>query len=146
MSPNFRCETGGVESVNNYKFSPTVDSLNDDKLITSNNLDFSGLSSSKINFSKKYSSILNEFAPSLEKNSNIEFKQRLNLMRIQSKLENNNKNNRLNSPNISYKLQDLKYNFFTKENNQNNYFDCKSPLRTISNIDNGCNLFLCLPI
>ena len=139
MSPNFRCETGGVDSVNNYKIGSTVDSLYDEKLYTSNNLDFSGFSVPKNNFSRKYSNILNEFSPSLEKNSTIEFKQRLNLMCIQSKLENRRKTS---SHNFSNKMQDIKFNYLTQDQSENNYYISKSPLKTISGLDGGCNKYL----
>jgi len=138
MSPNYRCETGGVETLHNYNLSPTVNSINDDKLYTQNNLDFSGFSSSnKNNFSKKYSNILNELSPSLNKNSNVDFKQRLNLMRIQSKLETNT-NERPISPSFNNKIQDIKYNYFTQEKKDNDYLNYNSPLRTMGNFKNGC--------
>ncbi len=141
MSPNYRCETGGAESGYNYNLSPTVNSINDEKLYTQNNMDFSGISSSKNNFSKKYSSILNELSPSLNKSSNgINFKQNLNLMRIQSRLEN--KNERPMSTNLNNKIQDIKYTYFTQDKKDNDYFNSRSPLKTIGNFNNECNIIL----
>lgn len=134
-SSNYRCETGGIDSLHNYKINPTVDSLNDDKLYTQNNLDFSNFSLSKSNFSKKYSNILNEFSPSLQRNTNLELNQRLNLMRIQSKMENNY-NQKISSPKFTNKVQDLKYSYLTQENG--NLFNSKSPLKSLSNLNTGC--------
>ena len=136
-SPNYRCETGGIESINNYKINPTIDCLNDEKLFTHNNLDFSNFSLSKNNFSKNYN-ILNDFSPSLDKNTNLKFNQRLNLMRIQSKLESYSRNT---SPKFSNKIQDLKYTYLTQKND--NFFNSKSPSRTLNNLYNlntGCKL------
>jgi len=140
-TPNNRCETGGIESLNNYKMNPTIDSLNafnDEKLYTHNNLDFSNFSISKNNFSKRYTDVLNEFSPSLEKNSGgLELNQKLNLMRIQSKLESKS---RIASPKYfsSNKIQDLKYNYLKQENNSGLLNNNKRPLRTLNNLNSGC--------
>ncbi len=123
--------------MHNYKINPTIDSLNDDKLYTNNNLDFSNFSLSKNKFSKRYSNILNEFSPSLEKNTSLEFNQRFNLMKIQSKLENNS---RVASPKISNNIQDLKYNYLTQENKS--FYKSISPMRTMNNLNTGCKLLI----
>jgi len=133
-SPNYRCETGSIESFHNYKINPTLDSLKDDKFYTYNNLDFSNFGLSKNNFSNKYSNVLNEFSPSLNKNTTLESNKRLNLLRIPSKLESHY---RVASPKFSNKVQDFKYTYLTQENHEYNFN--KSPLRTMSNLNTGCN-------
>jgi len=138
-SCNYRCETGGIDNLHNYKMNPTIDSFNDDKFYTYNNLDLSNFSLSKNNFSKRYSNILNEFSPFLHKNTNLDFNQRLNIMRIHSNYESNS-NEKILSPKFSNKIQDLKYSYLTQENNS--LFNSKSPLSTLSNLNTGCKLGL----